>query len=258
MHGPSPPQDWGPGLYYNPHVRLATLDGGALEAKYGVVSAEALQRDLRQWDSLYMAGRLHKPCLVEFHGQDAELREKMAAALAANHRAALSAALLLCGPAARSEPTTLLAVLSALVRLSYNGDIRSGIAEDPNKVSNIVRAQAGDLWRIYAPIAAELGVLVRPGPEPGLLPEDGVQAELSFDGSSAGRRRLFEELPAALRERLGSGTAPCPWDDDEALRGLLRDTVWGSSLLMAAKGLLTAGASRGLRYTLAKVRKRFK
>ncbi len=61
----------------------------AQRIKYGVVSLATLERDLRQWDSLYCAGRLHKPVL--------SLREHPAAAAAqaANLLAALRVALLL-------------------------------------------------------------------------------------------------------------------------------------------------------------------
>lgn len=57
--------------------------------KYGVVGADVLLRDLRTWDTLYIAGRLHKPVL--HLRRDAEL----SAAAEANVAAALAAGLLL-------------------------------------------------------------------------------------------------------------------------------------------------------------------
>ena len=57
--------------------------------KYGVVGADVLLRDLRTWDTLYIAGRLHKPVL--HLRRDAELT----AAAEANVASALAAGLLL-------------------------------------------------------------------------------------------------------------------------------------------------------------------
>jgi translocator assembly and maintenance protein 41 len=51
--------DSGAGVYFNPYVEV-----GGLTIKYGVVNIETLCRDLLEWDTLYLAGRLQKPVLL--------------------------------------------------------------------------------------------------------------------------------------------------------------------------------------------------
>lgn len=75
---------FGAKVYFNPLVRL---DGVLI--KYGVVTVDDMAEDLRHWESLYLAGRLHKP-VVELQ-PDADIAE----AQAVNKAAALNAALLL-------------------------------------------------------------------------------------------------------------------------------------------------------------------
>ena len=75
----------GAGLYFNPYARVSS---GRL-LKYGVVSRSVLEDDLSHWNSLYVAGRMHKPVRVLCdHAETAALA-------AANHRSALTAALLM-------------------------------------------------------------------------------------------------------------------------------------------------------------------
>lgn len=50
------------GLYFNAFVKT---DIG--ELKYGVVSTECAKRDLNDWTSLYLSGRLQKPVKVCYH-----------------------------------------------------------------------------------------------------------------------------------------------------------------------------------------------
>jgi translocator assembly and maintenance protein 41 len=138
-----------------------------LHAKYGVVTLGGLLEDLDNWRWLYLAGRLHKPVVLDWYGRDESLRLSLAADILANRKAALSAALLLnslCHETsvasdlertAHGEKTKLgcLQLLESVARLSYDGDVRVGIGEDPRKVQNIVMAQYGPLWQIYRPLA---------------------------------------------------------------------------------------------------------
>ncbi len=49
-------QKFGAGVYYNPYVKINGVD-----IKYGVISMDKLLRDMKDWESLYIAGRMHKP-----------------------------------------------------------------------------------------------------------------------------------------------------------------------------------------------------
>ncbi|KAK7206610.1 MMP37-like protein [Myxozyma melibiosi] len=52
-------QELGAGVYFNPYVEL-----NGLVIKYGVISIERLTQDLLSWDTLYVSGRLHKPVKI--------------------------------------------------------------------------------------------------------------------------------------------------------------------------------------------------
>lgn len=169
-----------------------------LLAKYGVISLDDAESDLLHWRYLYVAGRAHKPlrrCYFEqlFPGTKGRLE----AALLANRQAALGAAVFFeekgngsaCGtsqvpppaPPRSSEegapPTSLGSqaaslgpseelsdsLLVRIVRLSYDGDVRSGIAEHPKKLQRIVENQRAELCGIYQPIYDQF--LGRGGPE---------------------------------------------------------------------------------------------
>ena len=96
----------GAGLYFNPYARVSS---GRL-LKYGVVSRSVLEDDLSHWNSLYVAGRMHKPVRVLCDHADT------AALAAANHRSALTAALLML-PAEFTEDELYLEVSSAPLHL---------------------------------------------------------------------------------------------------------------------------------------------
>ena len=52
-------ESFGAGLYYNPDV---TIQGRRV--KYGVVGIEDLLKDLTDWNTLYIAGRMQKPVML--------------------------------------------------------------------------------------------------------------------------------------------------------------------------------------------------
>jgi len=134
---------WGAGLYYNPYI---TVNG--IMIKYGVVNLDTLARDLTDWDTLYLAGRLHKPVKI--------LRDdpRMRLSNQVNLVSALRTALLML-PEQFSERQ----LYERITGLSYLGDPRmhSLIAsEAPSKVSNIVGAQLPGFRQLYVPLIDNL------------------------------------------------------------------------------------------------------
>ncbi len=87
-----------------------------------------LQRDLLEWDSLYIAGRLHKPVKTLVTSPHIDAAQTL------NLESALRVALLLL----EEESFSLRQLLRVLCGLSYEGDLRMGVAEDSRKVERIV------------------------------------------------------------------------------------------------------------------------
>lgn len=104
-----------------------------------------LQRDLEEWETLYLAGRLQKP--VKILRQDA----KLALATKKNLQNAIRASLLMLPERFTEEDLYL-----TIAGLSYSGDFRMLIGENPHKIYNIVYAQMGAFREKYQPIIDDL------------------------------------------------------------------------------------------------------
>ncbi|KAF5827914.1 mitochondrial matrix Mmp37 [Dunaliella salina] len=139
----------GVGIHFNTLVRM---QGGQM-IKYGVTRTSLLLDDLHTWRHLYVAGRLQKPVLTL-----ASCVKEVEAAQAANQRAAAAAALLLLPPIFTTKD-----FLTKIVTLSYSGDVRMGIAEDPRKVERIVQGSRPALDDMYLPLISEPHGPFQPG-----------------------------------------------------------------------------------------------
>ncbi|KWU45201.1 mitochondrial matrix Mmp37, partial [Rhodotorula sp. JG-1b] len=106
--------------------------------KYGVISVDALCRDLLDWETLYISGRTQKP--VKILHDDARVR----LANQVNLASALRAALLLL-----PEEFTEIELFEEIAGLSYRGDFRMRVGENPHKVRNIVAAQLPAFRSLY-------------------------------------------------------------------------------------------------------------
>jgi translocator assembly and maintenance protein 41 len=251
--------------------------GSVVRCKYGVVALADLVEDLERWDSLYVAGRLHKP--VKFVsggpaavGCDAEFGR----ALAANLRHAAHAALF-CLPERFSE----LDFYRALANLSYAGDVRMAAAEDPGKVDAIVHGSLAHFRELYArflPVAgapcdaAFRGRLECAGGGAGA----GAQLlQLQQDTSKAARAELRRALPQPLADDLvvaaarvlGPAAVAAARDAEgdlahaqqrELLTRLLAERVRRASVAQALRGLASAGPLTAAAYLARKVGKRLR
>ena len=119
-----------------------------ITVKYAVVQLDHLQEDLREWKHMYLAGRFHKPTLTLQH--DALITS----AANQNLRHAVRTALTLL-PLQFSE----FDLFYTIVALSYMGDPRTGVAEHPRKVYNIVEGQYEKLKELYSRIIDDLPIV---------------------------------------------------------------------------------------------------
>ena len=266
---------FGAGIYFNPYV---AVDGTLI--KYGVVNMDTLCRDLSEWDTLYLAGRLQKPVKI--------LRDHPSVRLAnqVNLISALRTALLLLPP-----DFTELELYSTIASISYMGDLRmSLLAEDARKVLNIVQSQLPKFRALYAPVIETL---------PNISFNDSackahdwfdnpdISAKLAQDMDPVKRGNMVRRLPKRFREKLyfeyqGKFGIPrvefdkmmqeCKENEDgqgfkkqqgglfeqriakdregikTEVRQVIEKTIRWPTLVQTLKGLVTAGVGRSWRY----------
>ena len=240
------------GLYYNPFV---TLHGWESMVKYGVISAADLRRDLEEWSTLYVSGRMHKPVLL------LETCPELDTAARHNLSSAVRTGLLLL-----PENFKLKDLFCRITGISYTGDIRMRFAEDVNKINNIVNANYGEFEKLYY---SELKNTFKD-----CLHINGDS--LTQNKSSNCTKIHISSLPSNLLIHLaanigwnkhynrtlsvgdfvsGLGTArlaELPSHVDLSLEEIIAST----SVSQSAKGILTAGIWKSAVYTFEKISKR--
>lgn len=266
---------YGAGAYFNPYI---TVNGTLI--KYAVVNYETLLRDLTEWDTLYLAGRLHKPCKILFEEPNIRV---------ANQRNLLSAVRcsLLLLPTTFTEKE----LYSTIAGLSYQGDPRMQYgSENPKKISNIVNNQLQHFRHLYHDIITSLPniryVEDSATNKSGWMEDIGLDLKLEQDLDPERRGNIVRRLPKQFRERVyfqyrgkfgisgreynamleaakdedakGSLKKQMGGDFDRRIAGekdlpqmvtkAINQTVKWPSTVQSAKGILSAGPARAWRY----------
>lgn len=180
----------GAGVYFNPYVSV----NGTL-IKYGVVNLDTLYRDLSEWDTLYLAGRLQKP--VKILRDDPRIR----LANQINLISAVRTALLLL-----PEKFTEQDMYKTIAGISYLGDPRMSLgAEDLNKVANIVKHQLPNFRQLYAPLVDDLPNVTFNDARcktSSWVEDPNTNAKLVQDMDPQKRANMVRRLPKNFREKL--------------------------------------------------------
>jgi translocator assembly and maintenance protein 41 len=181
---------FGAGVYFHPYV---TVNGTMI--KYGVVNLDTLCRDLTQWDTMYLAGRLQKPVKILRDHPKVRLANQM------NLLSALRVALLLL-PERFSE----FELYSTIAGMSYMGDLRMALpAEDPSKVRNIVSGQMAHFRRLYAPLIDNLPNVTFQDPRcnnADWIDDPNVILAMEQDMDPVKRGNMVRRLPETFRQKL--------------------------------------------------------
>lgn len=115
-------------FWFNAYVPVKGGNMSGRLMKYGVISRKHAIRDLTSWNDFYIAGRLQKPVNV------LQSNSTVDSAILENRLMAIKTALLLL-PETFSEVD----LYSTVVSLSYMGDPRMFVGENPNKVRSLAQ-----------------------------------------------------------------------------------------------------------------------
>ncbi|KAG9509101.1 Phosphatidate cytidylyltransferase, mitochondrial, partial [Fragariocoptes setiger] len=239
-------ENFGAKIYFNTLVRV---DQQLI--KYGVINRDHLINDLLDWETLYIAGRLHKPTNFVI-GPDCDYLRQ---ALKINLDSALRSSLLLL-PEIFLERQ----LYKMIVSLSYMGDFRMKFGEDKSKIDNILDAQLDRLINIYQPMLSSSTFQ-------DVVKWNETKQHYVQDTSSSAVLHHLNLLPKHVQQQLYLAyRSKCDLDDvlmavsesfyyERYVRKAISDITRKSSISQSLKGILTAGPSKSIRYGWHKIKK---
>lgn len=185
--------------------------------KYGIIEYGDFVRHMQTWDSFYVPGRFQKPILtIKSNNFIDEL-------ILQNRRNACKVGLLCLNNKDLKD------LYLTICNLSYSGDTRMKVAENPKKVDNIVGASYDKFNEMYN--------------FNDLYQKNGERIEYEID---------IDELPSSLEKYIKDDRTK------EKVMEYLSDLNRKESSLQTMKGIKTNGIVKSLRYGLAKVLKKFR
>lgn len=185
--------------------------------KYGIIEYGDFVRHMQTWDSFYVPGRFQKPVLtIKSNNFIDEL-------ILQNRRNACKVGLLCLNNKDLKD------LYLTICNLSYSGDTRMKVAENPKKVDNIVGASYDKFNEMYN--------------FNDLYQKNGERIEYEID---------IDELPSSLEKYIKDDKTK------EKVMEYLSDLNRRESSLQTMKGIKTNGIVKSLRYGLAKVLKKFR
>jgi mitochondrial translocator assembly and maintenance protein 41 len=205
-------QEFGPGVWFNAFVQAKgrvrdffwffpmIIDSTSSQTiKYGVTSVDNLCSDLLNWNTLYLAGRMHKP--LRIIKDDARVRLTQQVNLTSAVRAAL-----LTLPAEFSEKQ----LFETIAGISYSGDPRMVLpGENRGKVGNIVRKQGPQFRELYYRLVTGLPGVHWP------TESSSIQQDTSPLARVAHLKKLPPVLLKRVRGRYASDTSIPGFETDE-------------------------------------------
>ncbi|KIY48638.1 Mmp37-domain-containing protein [Fistulina hepatica ATCC 64428] len=242
-------QSLSPGVWFNTYVPM-----GGVTIKYGVTTVDNLCSDLLNWRTLYLAGRMHKPLRIIKDDARVRLTQQV------NLTSAVRAALLMLPEAFPEED-----LFRCIAAISYTGDPRMVLpAENRSKVDNIVKKQAPQFKELYHRLVVGL-----PGVHWASWSST-VRQDTSPISRAAHLRKLPSNLLAGVKNNYTRSSAFPNLESDESaywvklagdenlprvLREEMTRIVRYPATVQTAKGLLSAGLGKSVRYTSSKISK---
>lgn len=188
--------------------------------KIGTIEEKDFLDSLELWDTFYLAGRMQKP--IKIFKADTQVKK----AIESNRRSAIATTLLLSDE--RKIP--MVEFYETLVSLSYMGDTRMKFAENPHKVSNIVKGGMDFFDKTYGD--SDLFNRVK-----------GYIENKHTD-------KLMEEVPILLRSKLKDSK-----DYKETITKYLEEKNKKESMMQTIKGIFTSGPVNSVAYACAKLKR---
>lgn len=240
-------QSFGAKVYFNTFVEMEQM-----KIKYGVIAVDDLKKDLYNWTTLYIAGRMHKPVLTLVENEEIEQAKKV------NLKNALKMALLSLpyNKVEISEKELFLIIAG----FSYQGDFRMKFGENPNKVQNIVSKQINEFHELYLDIMLE-------DPDMKIILQQIGPQQWKINNSLEARLLLLKDLPSNLQTQListySNQVKPIKAIEEISTKKDLGKIVNESigniirlpAFTQSAKGIVTTGIIKSTVYSFEKIKK---